>query len=103
MKSVLLFVICVFVQNASSADEFSASFTFTELLGAESARSYEHLIPTDEPIIWELYVPDDYDPGDPAGVLIYISPSQKGSIPNRWKPMMDEFNLIWIGANRSGG
>jgi dienelactone hydrolase len=82
--------------------EFQASFTVTELLGATSAQYYESIIPTDELIEWEIYVPESYKHERPAGVLVYISPSQKGSIPERWKSLMDAHNLIWIGANRSG-
>ena len=82
--------------------EFQASFTVTELLGATSAQYYESIIPTDELIEWEIYVPESYKHERPAGVLVYISPSQKGSIPKQWKTLMDAHNLIWIGANRSG-
>ena len=82
--------------------EFNASFTITELLGATSAEQYERIIPSDEAVEWEIYVPENYDPERPAGVLIYISPRQKGNIPKQWKSLLDEYNLIWIGANNSG-
>jgi len=82
--------------------EFQASFTVTELLGATSAQYYESIIPTDELIEWEIYVPESYKHERPAGVLVYISPTPKGSIPKQWKSLMDAHNLIWIGANRSG-
>jgi len=82
--------------------EFQASFTVTELLGARSAQYYASIIPADELIEWEIYVPEGYQHERPAGVLVYISPSHKGSIPKQWKSLMDAHNLIWIGANRSG-
>jgi len=82
--------------------EFSASFTTTELLGETSAKRYESIIASDEAVEWEIYVPENYDPENPAGILVYISPSQTGSIPNEWKPLLDEHNLIWIGASKSG-
>ena len=82
--------------------EFNASFTITELLGSRSAELYERIIPSDEAIEWEIYVPDNYDPERPAGVLIYISPKPKGNIPKQWKSLLGEYNLIWIGANKSG-
>ncbi len=95
------------VENSAPATgprsgEFQASFTVTELLGARSAQYYASIIPTDELIEWEIYVPEGYQHERPAGVLVYISPSQKGSIPKQWKSLMDAHNLIWIGANRSG-
>ncbi len=82
--------------------EFQASFTVTELLGATSAKHYESIIPTDELIEWEIYVAESYKHERPAGVLVYISPTRKGSIPKQWKSLMDAHNLIWIGANKSG-
>jgi hypothetical protein len=59
-------------------------------------------MPPDEAIEWQVYVPETYDPEHPAGILTYISPTQKGSIPPQWKTLLDEQNLIWIGANNSG-
>ena len=117
----LLFATVVFGHSAFSTDEqdsdsfennapvtgprsgeFQASFTVTELLGATSAQYYESIIPTDELIEWEIYVPESYKHERPAGVLVYISPTPKGSIPKQWKSLMDAHNFIWIGANRSG-
>ena len=54
--------------------EFSASFTIPELLGETSARRYESIIASDEAVEWEIYVPENYDPENPAGILVYISP-----------------------------
>jgi predicted peptidase len=33
---------------------------------------------------------------------VYISPADTGRIKRDWKPLMQETNLIWISANRSG-
>jgi hypothetical protein len=82
--------------------EFKVAFTIEELLGETSARQYESIIPADEEVEWEIVVAENYDPDHPAGVLIYVSPSQKGSIPPQWKSLLADYNLIWIGANHSG-
>lgn len=81
---------------------FSVSTTLPELVGAESASRFEGVIAPDEAIEWELYVPETYDPGNPAGLMVYISPSVAGKIPEHWKAVMAASNLIWIGANSSG-
>ena len=81
---------------------FSVSTTLPELVGAESASRFEGVIAPDEAIEWELYVPETYDPGNPAGLMVYISPSVAGKIPEQWKAVMAASNLIWIGANSSG-
>jgi hypothetical protein len=121
MKSVLVLAMVVLGQSTSSArtdesnavagimpeiavqtGEFKAAHTVSDLLGETSARPYESIIPPDEVIEWEVYVPDNYNPDRPADLLIYISPTQKGSIPPQWKSLLDEHNLIWIGANKTG-
>lgn len=38
----------------------------------------------------------------PASLLVFISPTDSGSMRCRYQPMPDEKNLIWIGANHSG-
>ena len=85
-----------------SLGEFRSSTTLAELLGAESAANFENVVEPDEEIEWELYVPANYDPDSPAGLIVYVSPKDSGAMPARWKPVMDENNLIWIGANDSG-
>jgi len=53
-------------------------------------------------IEFELYVPKTYDPSKPAGILTYISPSRSGAIPNTWKRVIDQRNLIWVSVDHSG-
>ncbi|MFC1796430.1 prolyl oligopeptidase family serine peptidase [Pseudomonadota bacterium] len=81
--------------------EFSTSATILELLG-EPSSAYAPLIPIDEAIHWQVYVPSGYDPTKPAGLLVYISPADSGRILSEWKSLMDERNLIWIAADDSG-
>lgn len=103
----LLFTNVVLYQRVDASDtvqtgEFQLTFTMTEVAGADSARTVETVIPPDETISWEIYVPDSYQPENPAGLLVYISPSMSGKIPRRWKSVMGKHNIIWIAANHSG-
>ena len=88
--------------HAVQTGEFQLTFTLAEVAGADSARALGTIIPPDEPITWEIYVPEGYDPEKPAGLMVYISPSRSGEIPRRWKSVMDNRNIIWIAANHSG-
>jgi hypothetical protein len=54
------------------------------------------------PVSWEVYVPENYDPAKPAGILSYINAGDGGKVPGKWRSLMDKHNLIWIGANKSG-
>ena len=102
-----LFLTCLLLPAFAVADdvalgEFSATATLLELVGAESASRFEGVLEPEDAIEWEIYVPESYDPEEPAGLVVYISPMDTGRIPGAWKDVMAASNLIWIGANRSG-
>lgn len=86
---------------AHPTGEFRTSASIEELLG-ESSSAYASIISTTMPIDWQVYVPSSYDPAKPAGLLVYVSPTDTGEIPPGWKSLMDEYNLIWIAADDSG-
>ncbi len=81
--------------------EFTATFTTAELLG-EAASRLEAVIPADEVITWEVYVPPGYRHDNPPGLLVFVSPIPSGELPGKWRKVLDEHNLIWISANQSG-
>ncbi len=52
---------------------------------------------------WEIVVPESYDPATPHGLLVWISPTPRGVLPNPGLlPVLEERRLIWVGANSSG-
>ncbi len=81
---------------------FRLQQNLNQLLGASAASSYESMIPANELIQWEVYVPPTYDASRPAGLMVYISPTASGKIPKSWRPLMNQHNLIWVAARRSG-
>ena len=88
--------------EAARTGEFKLTFTLAEVAGEASAADVASVIAPDEPVTWEIYVPDSYQPEDPAGLIVYISPSPSGKIPRDWKRVMDRRNLVWIAADGSG-
>ena len=106
LQSILAAVLVTAATASPSAEslrgEMSLSATAHELLGDHSANLFGTALDPDEVIEWEIYVPADSDPGSPAGLLVFISPTESGKMPRRYQPVLDEKNLIWIGANHSG-
>ena len=106
LKSTLAALLFAAATAPASAEpprgEVSLSATAHELLGDTSDALFGSALDPEEVIEWELYVPADYDPGSPAGLLVFISPTDSGRMPRRYQPVLDEKNLIWIGANHSG-
>lgn len=81
---------------------FELTRTLNEVLGEAAARSLSAIHPPEQPVSWEVYVPPGYDPAEPPGLLVYISPTQTGQVPERWDRVLAEHNLIWVAANKSG-
>lgn len=97
--------------SASLADEAVAEIQYgqfelthqpAKFLDQETIDSVSHFIDVEADVTWKLYVPESYDPDKPAGLMVYISPTQKGWIPRKWQPVFDDANMIWISANESG-
>ena len=88
--------------DTAQVGEFTTTSSVIEILGEASAKSFEPIISVDKPIEWAVYVSKNYDSQVPAGILVYISANNSGTIPNEWKEIIDNHNLIWIGANKSG-
>ena len=80
---------------------FNMTATLEQLLGEASAE-VQSVIARDEQIDWEVYVPKNYNPDLPAGVMVFVSPSNKGDLPAGWAGVMEDHNLIWVSANKSG-
>lgn len=76
--------------------------TLVELAGESTAAQVESVLSPHETIDWQMYVPPTYDREAPAGLLVYVSPTQSGEIPRGWVEVLDRHNIIWIAANRSG-
>lgn len=107
-----LAAVCLLLSNAFAAstetsqelprgEPFQLEQTLNGLLGEEEAARYAKLIEPDKRITWEVYLPDN-DRTEPPGVLVYVSPVNRGRIQGQWRRVMDAQNLVFIGANRSG-
>ncbi len=50
-----------------------------------------------------VYVPETYQPHTQFGLIVWISPGNDGAIhPAGWRELMDQYHLIWVGADNSG-
>ena len=82
--------------------EVSLAATASEILGEEATALFGSALDPDDVNEWAMYVPESYDPESPAGLLVFISPTDSGRMPGRYRQVLDDHNLIWIGANHSG-
>ena len=91
-------------ENSNSAQTglFKSTSTITKILGPELANSYAEIIGENEDIKWEIQVPANYNPNNPPGILVYVSPQNQINPPIGWMKMIEDHNLIWITATMSG-
>jgi dienelactone hydrolase len=87
---------------APQTGAYTITATSEEAVGADSAAAFAAIIPPDEIVEWQVVVPENYSAERPPGLLVYISPSDSGSLPRQWSGLPETHNLIWIAAERSG-
>jgi predicted esterase len=88
-------------QDLPATGDVQLTETLSQLLGQPAASRYQKIIPPEEQISWEVYVPENSSTEKP-GVFVYVSPRKTGQIDSRWRTVMDHQNLIYISANDSG-
>jgi len=101
MYTCLCLTKSVFAEDHSTGTEIQVELTLSQLVGQHKAARFDDLIPSDERITWQVYLPNN-DTSALPGVFVYVSPTISGQIYRRWKKVMDEQNLIYIAADRSG-
>jgi predicted peptidase len=110
-KSPKLFLVGLLLMliTSVSADEqvprtgyFSVSSTLLELLGEQGASAVSEVFAADEKLRWRLVVPKTYDPAHPPGVIVFVNRGNWGGGKKSWNQVLEEKNLIWIGALDAG-
>lgn len=87
--------------TGSMTHDLQIQITPKQLLGEQQATLYKKILEPDEPISYQVYLPDNNSTEIP-GVFVYVSPMKTGRIDSRWREVMDQQNLIYIAADRSG-
>ncbi len=106
LPTILAILLCMAYPPISAGNplrgEVSLAATAYEILGEEAVELFGSAVDPHETNEWAVYVPASYDPESPAGLLVFISPTDSGRMPGRYRPVLEDNNLIWIGAHRSG-
>lgn len=102
-----IFVLALLIAGAQAPAQeeltgmFRLSQTPVEVMGEEMAQALDELIPANEPLRWQVYVPESYNPEHPPGVFVFLDPRGWGGMPDEWRSVFSDHNLIWVGPNRS--
>jgi len=88
-------------QAQETAQKFEITTTLEQLYGAERAEKFRDILKPDASITWQVYRPSRAG-DEPPGLLVYVSPTRSGAMDGRWAKVLDEYNLVYIAADRSG-
>lgn len=67
--------------------------------GKTTVKGAQRVLATQE--LW-VRLPRGYDPTTPAGVMVWIDPTEAGLIPGEYHAVLDERNIIAVGASAMG-
>lgn len=81
---------------------FSIEVSPADILGREQALSFAPELNPDQDIEFLIYVPESWKPGEPLGLLSYITPRRAAILPAGWGAGLEETGMIFIEVNGSG-
>jgi len=73
--------------------------TLTALFPAEELRELTKILPADREVRFQVRMPAS---ADASGVLVFVSPTDSGGLPEEWVSILDERRLLWIAADGYG-
>lgn len=97
--TLLLLTSATYAQSPKTG-EFITQATPSQVLGSDAA-TYSSYIGENETLSWEIYVPEDYNPSNPAGIMVYAGAPNDVRPPVSWLSVMKDKNLIWVAARKS--
>ena len=106
MKKVLMSLALLAMWAHAGAQEqltgvFRLSQTPIEVMGQQDALALDAKVPADEELRWQVFVPETYDPARPPGVFVFLDPRGWGGIPDEWRSVFTDQNLVWVGPNKN--
>ncbi|MEM7430804.1 MAG: hypothetical protein AAF351_02575 [Pseudomonadota bacterium] len=106
-RIVFLWVVAsVCVGHAAFAqDELTGMYRLTrppaEIVNADFAEALDQVIPRNEKLQWQVFVPDNYEASKPAGLFLYLDPDGSGLMPDQWRQVFTQHNIIWVSPRRT--
>ena len=109
--SALILLSVLFLPSGAWSDDtdesprtgyFRSSTTPLELLGERGAETLSEVFAPDEKLRWQLNVPENYDPANPPGLIVYVNRANWGGGKKVWSDVFRDRNLIWAGALDAG-
>lgn len=102
MHNRILITVIILFSSISYAQEFrTGEFKLKaspkEVLG-EGAIKYNKYFDLESLVTWEIYVSENYNVNKPAGVMIAAGAPRNVIMPNGWRSVFEDKNLIWIAA-----
>ena len=88
--------------NEVVTGELTFEINISDLVSSGQLAGFSDQYEADDIISWSVYIPKSYDPENPPGLFVFISPIRDGTIRPSWRRAFDDHNLIYISANKAG-
>ena len=92
----------VVAEPSHKTGSYTERTTLISLVGEVGAQRHADSFSRSHEFEFDVYVPNNYDPSTPAGLIVYVSPIASGGMPDPWQEVFDRRNLIWVSVNNSG-
>lgn len=73
-----------------------------EIVPADRLASLSGAFRPDDTLSLHVALPENYDPQNPPGLFVYVSPSPSGEPPANWYKTLSQNNFIYISVNDQG-
>lgn len=104
--SIAACLVCAFFFAPAHAlpqtDLHTVEVPLKDLVKPEDMEAMSKFYKKNHTMSWSIFVPKKYDPENPPGVLVYISPTVSGRPPASWLPVLERENMIYISTNKAG-
>lgn len=100
--ALMIWVMPAMAKEAPRLGAFDLTVSLQAAAGSDDVSSLERFYGDNDALSWGIYVPEDYDPANPPGIIVFISPLKDGSVPASWKSTLKDENMIYISAHGAG-
>lgn len=82
--------------------KFDVDIKLSQIIDPKALGPFADIYKGEDEISWHIYVPPNYDPENPPGIFVYVSPSKSGKAAGNWYSRFEQENFIYISAHKAG-
>ena len=65
------------------------------------AQSFANIIKPDDEFTWNVYIPDNFNPDEPSGIVLYFTDQYPNQAESGWRAAAADKNFIWVSTKNA--